>query len=129
MRQIVYNAVTCLECGETLESMHVHDYKTCSCDNQAMVDGGHDYVRYGAMSLDKVAHEVLYDDDDFEIVRRFHKRGGRGEDGKQPLRYVALSDMSNDWLAAVVNYYPEGHDNYHMRLIKKEIAYRHNTLC
>jgi len=53
MRQIVYNAIDCLDCGSTIVSYNRHDYKTCGCRNQATVDGGDDYLRYGLLILIK----------------------------------------------------------------------------
>ncbi len=47
-------AVQCLECKMILVSFHRHDYKTCNCSNQTMVDGGHDYLRCGGKDLKKV---------------------------------------------------------------------------
>jgi acetyl-CoA carboxylase beta subunit len=38
------NMVKCNKCGDVIESKHVHDFQTCSCDNVS-VDGGHDYLR------------------------------------------------------------------------------------
>ena len=38
MNKLIYNSVICLSCGETLISRHRHDYKTCSCENETMVD-------------------------------------------------------------------------------------------
>ena len=46
--------VLCRECGTILVSYSTHDYKTCSCKNETMVDGGPDYIRYGGVDLDKV---------------------------------------------------------------------------
>lgn len=123
-RQLVCNEVTCLECNETLISYSRHDYKTCSCPNKAMVDGGTAYGRYGAKDLNKIETFYVYDDDDFKFVRRYAARGGRGVDGKGPLTWVKLKDMNDDWLVAVLAYYPEGTDNSHLRLIQKEIDYR-----
>ena len=40
VKQIVYNSVKCLECNKVLVSRHRHDYVTCGCPNDAMVDGG-----------------------------------------------------------------------------------------
>ena len=57
MRQIVYNSVKCLECNKVLVSRHVHDYVTCGCPNDAMVDGGNEYGRYGAMDTLKLGKE------------------------------------------------------------------------
>lgn len=121
MRQLVYNAVTCTECNETIISRTRHDYKVCQCENQAMVDGGIDYIRYGGKDMTKVNHHAVYADDDFEIVRKYATRGSRGKDGLQPLSYIAICDMDDDYLQAVVEY---GGADWHIDLIKKEIKYR-----
>ena len=42
--KIVKNAVKCLKCEDIIESIHRHDYVTCSCGNVS-VDGGTDYLR------------------------------------------------------------------------------------
>lgn len=39
--------VQCPKCKQRLFSFHVHDYKVCGCENETMVDGGRDYLRYG----------------------------------------------------------------------------------
>lgn len=39
--------VECPKCKRRMFSHYRHDYKTCSCPNQTMVDGGRDYLRYG----------------------------------------------------------------------------------
>lgn len=44
MRKIIRNAIRCKHCSETIESVNVHDYVTCSC-GACSVDGGHDYLR------------------------------------------------------------------------------------
>ena len=61
MRQLIYNAVTCTECKEILVSYSVHDYKTCSCPNDAMVDGGLSYSRHGEKDMDKIIVHNIYD--------------------------------------------------------------------
>lgn len=121
MRQLVYNAVKCLECGKTIESHHVHDYKTCGCPNDAMVDGGTAYSRYGARDMRMIEKIDIYADDDFEIVRKYATRGSRGKDGKQPLSWIAICNIDDDYLQAIVDY---GGPDWHIDLIKKEIAYR-----
>lgn len=123
MRQLVYNAVTCVDCLDTLVSYHRHDYKVCQCENQTMVDGGLDYIRYGGKDMNKVVHHAVYADDDFEKVRQYATRGSRGKDGLQPLTYIAIKDMDDDYLQAVVDY---GDADWHIDLIKKEIKYREN---
>lgn len=123
MRQLVYNAVRCLECNELLVSYSVHDYKTCGCPNSAMVDGGTAYGRYGAMDMDRIVKIDVYDDDDFEIVRKHATRGSRGPNGDQPLSWIAICDMDDDYLHAVLDY---GGPEWHLNIIKKEIKYRCN---
>jgi hypothetical protein len=41
---IVSNKVQCLVCGDTIESTHGHDFRTCSCGGVS-VDGGKRYLR------------------------------------------------------------------------------------
>ena len=121
MRQLIYNAIKCLECNEVLVSYTPHDYKTCSCPNAAMVDGGTMYERYGATDLDKIEKLFIYADDDFEIVRKYAVRGSRGVDGKQPLTYIPICDIKDDYLWAILEY---GGADWHLDLIRKEIKYR-----
>lgn len=119
MRQLVYNAVKCLNCEETIVSYHRHDYKTCSCDN-AIVDGGTAYAHYGGSNIEKIS---IYDDDDFETVRKYATRGSRGVNGDQPLSWIAICDMDDDYLEAVLDY---GGADWHLDIIRKEIQYRKN---
>ena len=123
MRQIVYNSVKCLECNEVLVSRHRHDYVTCSCPNDAMADGGNEYGRYGAMDMDKIETYYVYADDAFEVVRTHAVRGSRGKDGKQPLTWIPIADMDDEYLQAVLEY---GGAGWHEELISKEIEYRKN---
>lgn len=44
MRRIKRNAIKCNHCGDVIESMHVHDFKWCSCETVA-VDGGKEYCK------------------------------------------------------------------------------------
>ena len=118
MRQLVYNAVECLDCGETIVSYHRHDYKTCECEGEAMVDGGVSYSRYGGRNIKKID---VYTDDDFEVVRKHATRGSRGPNGDKPLSWIAICDMDDDYLEAVLDY---GGPGWHIDLIKKEIEWR-----
>jgi hypothetical protein len=124
-RQIVYNAIDCLDCGETIVSYHRHDYKTCGCRNQATVDGGNDYLRYGAVDFNKIKSVAVFADMPHSVVRLYATRGGRGEDGKQPLTWVRICDMNDDWLEAVLDY---GGAEWHLNIIRNEIEYRKNKL-
>ena len=49
---IIRNVIQCKKCGDIIESVSVHDFKTCSC-GACSVDGGHCYLRrYCAISMD-----------------------------------------------------------------------------
>jgi len=48
---IIKNAIQRKKCGDIIESVSVHDFKTCSC-GACSVDGGHDYLKRCANSLD-----------------------------------------------------------------------------
>jgi hypothetical protein len=65
----------------------------------------------------------VYADDPYETVRQYATRGSRGPNGDQPLTWIALCDMSDDYLEAVLDY---GGPDWHMELIKQEIEYRKN---
>lgn len=51
--KIIHNRVKCKNCGEIIESNHVHDWVCCKCfhttngEKGCFVDGGHDYLRRG----------------------------------------------------------------------------------
>ena len=124
-RQLVYNAVKCLSCGEVLVSYHRHDYKTCSCQNGTAVDGGVSYQRYGGKDLGLVESLAVYDDAPFEVIREYLHRGGRGEDGKQELKYVALKDINDDWLENLIKYEEELRpNNPYLKFYKQEKEWR-----
>ena len=120
-RQIVYNAVKCLVCKETIVSYHVHDYKNCGCSNAATVDGGTYYLRYGAKDMNKIELKTIFADDDFSLVRDHAARGSRGVDGKQPLTWLPISEMKRDHIEAVLVY---GGADWHLDILRKELKYR-----
>ena len=96
MKQIILNRVQCKSCGEVLTSYHRHDYKTCGCENETMVDGGNEYQRYGGADLDLVdTSSTIYLSDDHMMNRSAAHWGNRGKDGLQPLSYKSIADMSN----------------------------------
>lgn len=44
--KIKVNKIQCRNCGDILESKHVHDFQGCSCGN-VFTDGGKSYLRRG----------------------------------------------------------------------------------
>ena len=60
IKKIIKNQIKCKQCGDVIESTHVHDYKTCSCGAVA-VDGGKEYMRRsfpGGMSYQDAYEEM-----------------------------------------------------------------------
>ena len=122
---LIFNSVICLECNEQLISRHQHDYKTCSCPNETMVDGGNSYQRHGGKNLNLVQSFCIYDNEPWEVQRRYIARGGRGIDGTEPLKYVALKDIDDDWLTNIISYEEKYRsDNPQLKYYRKEQKYR-----
>lgn len=48
------NGIKCEVCDTVIYSAYRHDFTECGCDNQASIDGGLDYMRVGAMDMDKI---------------------------------------------------------------------------
>jgi len=44
--RIFLNMGRCKSCHQVLVSLHVHDFRQCSC-GASFVDGGFEYMRYG----------------------------------------------------------------------------------
>ena len=42
--KILVNKIRCRNCGDVIQSRHVHEYKRCKCGEVA-VDGGLEYLR------------------------------------------------------------------------------------
>ena len=104
MRKLLHNAIQTLD-GTILVSRHRHDYVSHLDANGEtyILDGGLDYVRTSVNVVPAISFAV-YSDDDFEKVRCFFSRGGRGKDGKQPLKYFALKDIDDEWLENIIQY-------------------------
>jgi hypothetical protein len=125
--QLVLNRIQTPD-GTILTSYHRHDYKTHLDKNghEYMIDGGLEYHRSNVVS--EAPHENLcvYSDADFTLIRQVYCRGGRGKDGLQPLTYVPLANMSNDWLLNCIEYNNDrGNSNcFANKMYKAELSYR-----
>lgn len=100
-RQIVLNRIKTPD-GTILTSRYVHDYQDHKDANGHIytVDGGWDYLkRSGPDDYEELS---VYADDPFELIRVSMYRGNRGINGDQPLKWVRLCDMSNEWLEAII---------------------------
>ena len=124
-KQLIYNAIKTPD-GTVLVSYHRHDYKSYVDANSDtyVIDGGLEYVR---TSVNSVSAESLavYDDAPFEVIREYLHRSGRGKDGKQELKYVALKDINDDWLENLIKYEEELRpSNPYLKFYKQEKEWR-----
>lgn len=62
---IIRNAIQCKKCGSIIESTSVHDFKFCSC-RACAVDGGHEYLRRLAKSMDDFIELSETNDEDIK---------------------------------------------------------------
>lgn len=46
--------VVCKQCGDLLNSKHVHDFVQCKCPNETFVDGGDKYFRRGGKDMNLI---------------------------------------------------------------------------
>ncbi len=123
--QIILNRVQCKACGEVLTSYYGHDYKTCSCPNETMVDGGNNYQRYGGVNLTLVdTSSTIYLSDDHDMNRSAAHWGNRGKDGQSPLSYKSVAEMSNDHLANIIKDMGGRIAPWMEQIIVKELEYR-----
>lgn len=68
-----------------------------------MLDGGNEYQRY-SMNKDPFEDLSVWSDAPFKVIRENYHCGSRGKDGLQPLTWVPLSKMSNEWLKNCIKY-------------------------
>ena len=90
--------------GTILESMHRHDYVTYVDKNgkEYMVDGGLDYLRRNVHNDAPAEKLSVYSNAPHAVIREVFKWGTRGKDGKQPLKFVVLKDMTTDHIEAIL---------------------------
>jgi len=125
-KQIVHNAIQTPD-GTIIESRHRYDYVEHIDKNgyTYFVDGGMDYLRRG-YTTPNYKELSLYEDDDFELIRKTVTRGGRGVDGTEPLTFVPIAEMNDEWLQAAIIYNEQRGmgDMVMNRLYKREQEYR-----
>jgi hypothetical protein len=128
MRQLIQNSIVTPD-GTKLISRSRHDYITHLDKNGEtyMVDGGLDYERRSVNQI-QAKETSIYSDDPFELIRENLYRGGRGKNGDEPLKYVVLSEIDNEWLDAIINYEQEHRpNNFYLKYYIQEKEYRKNN--
>lgn len=91
--------------GTILTSHHVHDYVTHLDANGEtyMLDGGCEYQRFN-INEERPIDLSVWSDDSYEKIRVSYHRGGRGKNGDEPLKWVPMSEMSDEWLKNCIKY-------------------------
>ena len=113
--------------GTILESMHRHDYKTYVDANglEYMVDGGLDYLRRNVHDDAPYIELSVYSDDSHDVIRDVFKWGTRGKDGKQPLTYVPLKNLTTEHIEAILE--TQDHIQEYIRnIFLDELEFRNN---
>lgn len=126
-RKLIVNRIKTPD-GTILTSRHRHDYVTYKDANglDYMLDGGNEYQRYIIQESAPFENLSLYTDSPFEEIRKEFCRGGRGKDGRQPLTWVPIANMSNSWLTACIPYNIERgfNESISTEMYRKELEYR-----
>lgn len=117
----------CTPDGTILTSKHRYDFVTYKDANgeEYMVDGGTVYLRRN-INKEPYKELSLTTEAPFEEIRKVFLRGGRGKDGRQPLKWVALCDMSNEWVKGCIDYCKGMVDpnHYIIKLYEQELKFR-----
>lgn len=131
-KQIIYNAIRTPD-GTVIASAHQHDYVTHEDKNGKTygVDGGTAYLRrIGDTSdcEDLSMYLEPWTPEFHEKARKVVKRGGRGKDGRQPLTWVPICEMNDNWVKATIQYNIDRgftiEDNWFTNLLHEEMHYR-----
>lgn len=109
----------------SVEYLNWHENTTLVPDQarHSMIDGGTDYLKRGGVFTEM----TVYDDDPFEVIRRFLCRGSRGINNDEPLTYVPLFAMDEEWLKACIKYNRDRNIEGHNKWYQMELDYRDNN--
>lgn len=121
-REIILNRIQCNSCKDVISSYTTHDYNICKCGKVA-VDGGTSYLKRAYDDGATYTEMTIYSNDKFVIVRENFRWGTFGKDGRQPLTYIRLCDLSTEHITAILD---SGFvkKEYIKKLFVKELKYR-----
>lgn len=146
-KRIILNSIQTPD-GTVLISRHVHDYQTHLDKNGYTygVDGGNEYLKRIMPTLEVLPWYVrlwnkitgkkednrnyidlsIMSDAPFEEIRTVYCRGGRGINGDEPLTWVPLCEMNDEWLKACITYNIKRKmgDSFANEMYKKELDFR-----
>ena len=101
-RNLILNVIICVSCGDKIESLHRHDFQTCSCGS-CSVDGGLDYQKYSG-KLSGALDASVYSNMPYEMIRQIAYRISRGKDGKSKSTKITFDKMSDAHLQNSIDY-------------------------
>jgi hypothetical protein len=126
--EIICNQARCSKCNTLVISHSTHDFKSCTCKNLS-VDGGRAYLKRSWSRMWDYEEESIYSDAPFEIIRQHLYNASRGIDGKQPLTYIKLCDIDDQYLDNIIAYQEENNYtnsiDYKLQLLER--AYRNDN--
>jgi hypothetical protein len=120
---IIRNAIMTPD-GTVLSSRHVHDYvgHTDKNGQYYAVDGGRCYLkRIGPQDYTELS---VNSNAPFEVIRENLEWGTRGKDGKELVRYVKLSQMSNEHIENILENFGERISETYRNSFRNELLYR-----
>lgn len=125
MEKLVANRIRTPD-GTVLESMHRHDYVTYVDKNgkEYMVDGGLNYCRRNIHDDAPYTELSVYATDPHEVIREAFKWGTRGIDGKSPVTWVVLKDLTTDHIQAILD--TQNLSDYIIKIFNDELKFRNN---
>ena len=125
-KQILVNQIKTPD-GTIIQSRHRHDYVTHVDKNglEYMTDGGMDYLRRTTYKEHPYTEMSIYITDPHEKIREHVERGGRGVNGDEPLKYVKLKDIDDNWLNAIIKWEEENRpENAYLPIYREELKFR-----
>lgn len=124
--RILFRSLTTPD-GTVLISHNRHDYVTHDDANgkHYMLDGGLDYCRCTVHGDEIIT--TITDADPFELIRDNFYRGARGKSGDQPLKWIKLSEMTDEHLQATIEYCFTHRATLYVDIYEEEQKYRQNN--
>lgn len=124
-RRIIANQIKTPD-GTVMRSRTVHDYQSYIDKNgkEYVVDGGNHYLRRAVHDDAPYEELSVFLDDPFEKVREVFEWGTYGKEGKGPFKRIALKDLEDSHIKAILETQKQIKDSYVEKLLLKELEYR-----